>query len=924
MRSLLLFLSLFLFSATVQAQQHKGLIEGLVVDSTSGKPVSLATVSVFLSSDTSLITYRLSDEKGMFRVTGLPLSTPLRVVVTYSGFGVFRREFTLPSTHPSLKLGTVFLKETSLTLNEIIIQGERPPVVIRKDTIEFNASSFKTLPDALVEDLLRKLPGVHVDKDGQILVNGRRVSTLYVDGKDFFGGDVRIASKNLPANVIDKVQVTNDKEALRDNPLLAEADIPQVINLKLKPGIKKGAFGKAYLGGGIKNKGESGALFNLFRDTTQLSLLAYANNLNKAGFSFTDLRSAGGFNRGSWGNANGNGNGGLSIDKVSFGGYGSGVMTSSGGGGNFNTILKDKIQLNLSYFYGAVISDYDELRNSRQLWSDTLLNTRQHLDEQSRNYAHMISSRISFPLSPHIKIEYKPTVVFTRDLKEQLFQISSTQNYKGLVNQNNNEQQFNDHGFTYLSWLRIMPTFKKKGRSLNFTNHTSIDRTENRLSNLAENTFFDPSSVVITDQLRQTDSRQLRNFTIARYTDQLSEQLILTGSIDFTYFNQRNQLESYLPDANGEYLILLPSLSENFIRKGFHQNIGAGFRWKLKKWAISSSLGLGALRATNAFLNQPAVQQRFTFFLPSLELGYGIFTFNYQANFREPAAVHLQPVPNNTNPLFIRNGNPFLKPSYHHSYTIGLRKYEPGRSLTYHLSLNASTIKDATILSRTVDSQGIQTTTPTNVDGTWNAGTNMSLQKDFRWTKQHQLSLTMAQSFSYLNSILLLNQLRSDYQTFHYRPSVELRLNLNDKVEFLQAYAISHYRSRYADAFFQSQQVVLHDAKTDFILRPSPNWVWDMTLDYRYQSNSAPGLLKSYYRWNAGLTYLFLKGRKGQLKLAVNDILDQNIIASRVVRENLTEDMQGSTIRRHALLTFTYHLRNFGEKAGGRRQLFNF
>ena len=185
----------------------------------------------------------MSDEKGTFRVPGLPVNQELRLIVTMMGYKVHRQEFLLPPEKPELNLGVLGMEQTSRQLEEVVIQAETPPVLVRNDTLEFNAASFKTLPTSLVEDLLRKLPGVTVDAAGDIMVNGKSVQKILVDGKEFFGSDPKIATRNLPADVIEKVQVMDDPEALRRDPDMPEMDIPQVINLTFKKGIKKGCSG---------------------------------------------------------------------------------------------------------------------------------------------------------------------------------------------------------------------------------------------------------------------------------------------------------------------------------------------------------------------------------------------------------------------------------------------------------------------------------------------------------------------------------------------------------------------------------------------------------------------------------------------------------------------------------------------------------
>ncbi len=193
-------------SLTLLAQSTTGNIKGKLQDSLNKKALSLATVTVFRAKDTAIVTHRLRDQNGDFKVPSIPLNVQCVVLISFSGYRVYRKEFELTKENPQVDFGVILLVNDPKFLDEVFVQAERPPVSVRKDTIEFNASAFKTLQSALVEDLLKKLPGIDIDPNGNIMVKGKQVNRLLVDGKEFFGGDPKIATKNLPANIEDKVQ----------------------------------------------------------------------------------------------------------------------------------------------------------------------------------------------------------------------------------------------------------------------------------------------------------------------------------------------------------------------------------------------------------------------------------------------------------------------------------------------------------------------------------------------------------------------------------------------------------------------------------------------------------------------------------------------------------------------------------------------
>jgi hypothetical protein len=382
-------LSLLLITSFISLTAlSQGTLKGKVVDTSGKKPLGFATVTVFKAADTAIITYRLTTPDGDFKVPGIPLDFNCRVVISYSGYSVYRKDFTISPSQATIDIGTIEMTPDSKTLDEIMVIAERPPVVIKKDTIEFNASAFKTLPNALVEDLLKKLPGVMVDKEGNISVNGKAVNRITVDGKTFFGDDPKMATRNLPANLIDKIQVTDDKEELMRNGDDNINNIGKVINITFKKGVKKGWFGKLYAGGGTDGLYEAGGIANIYRDTLQLSVLGYMNNLNRPGFSYSELMQNGGFDRVRGNSAsnstsiwNNNGGSGISINGINFGGsqnFG-GISTSKGAGFNLNHAPNNKKSLYLQYFRGKVNSERLTTTSLDQYKSDTIINTNTRL-----------------------------------------------------------------------------------------------------------------------------------------------------------------------------------------------------------------------------------------------------------------------------------------------------------------------------------------------------------------------------------------------------------------------------------------------------------------------------------------------------------------------------------------------------------------
>ena len=307
-------LFILIFCQTYAQQPNIGVISGVVKDSATKKGLSLATVSVFKLTDSSIVSFKLCDDKGGFEIRNIPINQTLKIVTTFEGYEVDRREVRLTGS-ANYSIGTILLKPTSKSLDEVIVKSERPPIIVKKDTIEFNATAFKTLPNALVEDLFKKLPGMQVDRDGNITYNGRPVSRIYVDGKSFFNDNYKAATQILPSAIVANVQVYDDKEQL--DATQKNTDYNKIINLKLKQNVKKSTFGKVSTSGGTDNRYELAGAVNFLRDTVQLTLIGYKNNLNRGIFNSSEMRAIGAFNR-NWTTMTNNDNGTYTINNISF------------------------------------------------------------------------------------------------------------------------------------------------------------------------------------------------------------------------------------------------------------------------------------------------------------------------------------------------------------------------------------------------------------------------------------------------------------------------------------------------------------------------------------------------------------------------------------------------------------------------------
>lgn len=919
--------SLFLLFSFSAFAQKTGSVSGILLDSVTRKEaLAYATASVYRISDSSLLAYKLSDEKGTFRIQGLPLNTPLRLVINAFRYRVYRKEFLLTENSPATDMGNLLFPLKINELNEVSVISERPPIVVRKDTIEFNAESFKTLPTAVVEDLLKKLPGVSIASDGSIQVNGKAVSKILVDGKEFFGGDQQVATKNLPANIIDKVQVTDDREAKRRDPDLIAANTPQVINLKLKRAIKSGAFGKFYGGAGPKNYFETGGILNVFRDTSQVSVLAYGNNVNKPGFTIGDIQRIGGFARAGVNSWMTNSEGGFALDNISFGGgLGNGIQRTSGGGANFNTLTKNGIKINAKYFFGHSLNLNEQLTNEDQTLGTNRLVSAIAADQRNRSFTHTIGGKMVWKIDSLTTLNFEPTIAVNLIRNRGLQNRSSFNGDNERINSAQINSRQNGDNADYNLYADLFRDFKKAGRSFNTTFTMTKTNNVGENFNTSTSTFFLTPGTNAIDQLRENDIHNLRATVSANYSEPISKVLTFSATVNGTLLSNENALSTFYRGPSGtDYDIVVPTLTETVEQSGFKSAVRARIRWKAtKSLAIRPGITFNTINLKNRFTRNPGIDQDFTFLAPTMNIVFKDFSMDYSPTFNEPGLQYLQPVANNTDPLLIQNGNAALKPATTHNVSLNLYKVDVKLSLNYSIYLNGSNRNNAVVMSRIISASGVQSNTPVNADGVTQFYNGVNLNKDFKKEKR-QISVGLGYWTNFARNVVIVNTNQSYARNLAFSPRGSVRINLNDKLELNQLYSVSINNNTYDDPFFQDQQFITQTSESELILRLPKKFVWESTYRVQVNNQSIAGYNNNIRLWNAGLTYLFLKNDRAQLKFMVNDILNANVRRYAYITENMIRNIQSNNLGRYSLLTLTYNIQNFGGKVGGKERFFGF
>jgi hypothetical protein len=420
MRLQLALITLLLIS--VSAHSQKFAVKGTVTDSTSG-PLPSATVMLLNATDSSLANFGVSDAKGAFEIRNVSAGRYL-LKISFVGYVPFTRLIETPPPGAVLELGALKMQVLTKELETVVFKGDIP-VVVKRDTIEYNAASFKTKANANVEDMLKKMPGIEVETDGSIKAQGEDVQRVTVDGREFFGRDPKLATRNLPADAVDKVQVFDKKSDQATFTGIDDGQREKTINLELKEEKRNGAFGTLLGGLGTDDRFQARASINRFTKGKQLSFLGMGNNVNEQGFSMDDYMN---FSGGSTQMMGGGGRVSITMDNnsgvpMNFGGRQNGIVTNWAGGINFNQDLSKKTKVTASYFFSSLDQDLIQSVNRINYLPQGSYTFNQDSRQQNLNDNHRVNLVLEHQIDSANSIKFTSNTSYT-DSEQRLTSLS--------------------------------------------------------------------------------------------------------------------------------------------------------------------------------------------------------------------------------------------------------------------------------------------------------------------------------------------------------------------------------------------------------------------------------------------------------------------------------------------------------------------
>jgi len=907
-------------------QNQKLSIRGTLIDSTE-VPLVGATVILLNAGDSVLHSFALSDNTGDFEIKKLPPAEYI-LQVTYVGYGNFSKKVEL--LDQTLDMGLITLQPESELLEEVLVKAEHIPIRIKNDTIEYNSAAYKTQPHAVVEDLLKKLPGVEVARDGTIRAQGERVEQVLVDGKEFFGNDPKIATKNLPADAVDKVQVFDKKSEMAEFTGIEDGRESKTINLSLKEDKKNGYFGRAEMGYGNQDRFEGKANINRFGQRSQLSAIALANNTNQEGFSIEDyINFMGGLQ-----NLMSGGGGGemqLSLNSDELGlpmnlDPDNGLRRTLAGGLNFNYDLNKKTALSSSYFYSELKNETEQVTSRQNFIDDQFFNSFEESERSTQATGHRLNLRVKHEIDSFQNLIFRLNGGWNKGMQKSLFD-SQTNNINdqpeniGLRDNSGKQERLNA-----VSSLVYRRRFRRKGRAL--VGELSLDgsRQEAEADIYSSNTFaIDQPATTFSDTLQQFQQQESKPWSYEMrlsYTEPLGKRRYLEFSYAHRNFANDAEKKFYdlFPSTEGEPQFN-PALSNHY-RMNYDYNIG-GMKFILNRKKYNFVAGLSwqhSVLKGNILSEAIQVNRDFNFWLPNLRWNYDFsgtrsITLRYTTQVQEPTLEQLQPVVDNSDPLNEYIGNENLRPEYTHQLSLNFMSFDPFSSISVIGMVNGAYTKNKITNSQTVDLLFRRRVQPVNVDDNFRLNTYLSFSAPVKLIKS-QFNLVWNANFD--RGILLVNAIENISKRWSH--SVELSLQ-NNKTEVIDLYLgaqLGYNQVHYSIDEQLNQRYLNQIYFADLTINFAKHWGVNTTLDYTRYSGESFADSRAIPILGAALSRNVL-GQRGQIKLSVVDLLNRNIGIRRNNELNYIEEINSRTLGRYILLKFVYSLSglNSGGFGGG-------
>ncbi len=909
--TLLSVLLLTLCSATI----HAANITGLVKDMESGDPIMEAAVKLVNAKDSSFVAGVTTNLDGQFKLENIK-SGKYVLTVSYIGYADTEKELTVGKSN--LRLGEIRIKEASHMLGEVSVVAVKTPIKVMEDTVEYNADSYHTQPNAVVEDLLKRLPGVEVGTDGAITANGKTVSKILIDGKEFFSDDPQVASKNLPANMVDKLQVVDRKSDMARLTGVDDGEDETVINLTFKKEMNQGWFGTAEGGYGTDDRYMGSFNVNRFWDGNQITLLGNFNNTNQIGFT----------------DSNGN-------RFRRFGGN-NGITESRALGLNINIGKEEIIRVGGDLMWSNTDANSTTRQDREYLFEDhsTYSKIRKATRDRGNNFRG--DFRVLWKPDSFNTLEFRPNFSFNFNKSYDNELTSYLNSAMEKVSDNTAIGQSDGDSYEVGARLIYSHNFKKhRGRSFSVSGQYRFSNVIEKATSINDFIRYiieeDPDNTEDNSELlnQYTDNHTWSNQIMGQFTwteplGDVADGHFLTFAYRGSYrWNNADKLVYNIPD---EYDLDIfppvgeepdPEYSNRYRNNYFNQNIRLGYKKVGAKSNFEIGMALVPQMSKSIYLDNADknISRWVTNFAPFLRYRYKFskrssIQANYRGQSSQPSMSQLQPVLDISNPTNKVQGNPNLDPSFSHNVNLRFQDFNMESQRSLMLMADFQFTQNSIISKTTFDEYGSRLTEYVNVNGVWNGRVMNMFSMPLRnklWSISNHVFANVRHNVGFNNNVRN-NSLsfsvrespgitfRPDHFELELRPMYMLQTTHNS-VQTNANQTVHNYGGRFDGSYYTPWGLTL---QTD--------------INYTATAGYAAGYDTRTWMWNATISQQFLRDRSLTLAVKVYDLLNQRNNIRRNITANYIDDIEYNSLSRYFMVTLSYRFNSFGkgnEPSGG-------